>query len=43
MPSVRIDLLVTEAVVHKVMGAHVACDRNHVRNIFVINIVRKIV
>jgi len=43
MPSVRIDLLVTEAVVHKVMGKHVACDRNHVRNIFVINIVRKIV
>ena len=41
MPGVRIDLLVTEAVMHKVMGKHDACERNHVWNIFVINIVGK--
>jgi hypothetical protein len=41
MPSTGIDLLVTEAVVHKVMGKHDACERNYVWNIFVINIVGK--
>ena len=43
MPSVVIDLSVTEAVVHKVMGKHDACERNHVWNIFVINIVGNII
>ena len=42
MPSVGIDLLVTEACIHKVMGNHDACQRNHVWNIFVINIVEKL-
>jgi hypothetical protein len=41
MPSTGIDLLVTEAVVHKVMGKHDACERNHAWNIFLINIVGK--
>jgi hypothetical protein len=33
-PSTGIDLLVTEAVLHKGMGKHDACERNHVWNIF---------
>ena len=37
MLSVGINLLVTETVVHKVMGRHGACERNHVWDIFVIN------
>jgi len=34
MSSVEIYLLITEAVVHKVMGKHYAGERNHVWNIF---------
>ena len=36
-----IDILVTEAVVQKIIGKHDACKRNNVGTIFVINIVRK--
>jgi len=43
IPRVGIELLVTEAVVHQVMGKHDACERNHVWNIFVINNVEKII
>jgi len=44
MPSVVIDLSVTEAVVHKVMGKqHDACERNHIWNISLINILGNIV
>jgi hypothetical protein len=43
MLSVGINLLVTETVVHKVMGRHGACERNHVWKCFVINIVGKVI
>ena len=44
MPSVVIDLSVTEAVVDKVMGKqHDACERNHIWNISLINILGNIV
>jgi len=41
--SFGINLLITEAVAHKVRGKHDACERDHVWNIFAINILGKII